>query len=621
MCGIAGILRLDGGEVSAKTLDPMVDVLEHRGPDDTGIYTEGPVGFAHKRLSILDLSPLGRQPMSHNSLPVVVTFNGEIYNYLELRSELEGRGHQFKTSSDTEVLIASYIEWGVACFRRFNGMFALGIWDSRKSELIVARDRYGKKPFLYVHDSQRFMFASEIKSLEAGPDFSRTIDTNSILSFLEWRYIPDPHSIYSAVHKLPAGHYGTIDLSGQFVINCYYDPVQEHREASAEFQARTETEVLDELDTLLSRALEYRIRSDVPYGAFLSGGVDSSLTVAMLTKSLGISVKTFTIGYLDSPANEADIARKTAERLGTDHTELMVTSDDAKALVAELGKWYDEPFADESAIPTILVSRLARSQVTVALSGDGGDEFFAGYNYYRWCRNANRAQGVMPSGVARVALNLTGSLLGDRFAKTLGLLAQGTVSSRFAYLSNPFKDVAVDTVYRGSGNSKKTAYEEWFNRHPDLQDVDAMMLHDILHYLPGDILTKVDKASMSCSLEVRCPMLDPDLTRFALGLPLEWKWRNGVQKYALKQLLQRYLPAEVTNKPKTGFRIPLDDWFRDDLKDWAGERLLEAPWPDDLINRTAVEACWRDHVSGHRNHVSILWGLIVLGDWFQRHNT
>ena len=647
MCGLAGYFTPDG-PVSAQLLKAMADTIRHRGPDDEGIWMDqaAGIGFAFRRLSILDLSPAGHQPMASASGRFVIMFNGEIYNHLELRRELgeqSWRGH-----SDTETLLAACEAWGLeATLRRAVGMFAIALWDRRKRTLALARDRIGEKPLYYGWQGKHFLFGSELKALRAHPAFRNDIDRGAIALQMRLCYVPAPYSIYQGIAKLLPGTVLTLHLGNREQVSTNHPaPVPYWRLAEAVRTGRTDPfrgsdgEAVAALEAVLRASVRGQMMSDVPLGAFLSGGIDSSLVVALMQAQSTRPVRTFTIGFDHADYNEAEHAKAVARHLGTDHTELYVSSEAAQSVIPRLPALYDEPFSDSSQIPTFLVAQLARQHVTVALSGDGGDELFGGYNRYRVAAATWRRLGWMPAGL-RTALaagmrrispsawdRLYGRLrpalpqamharqVGDKAHKLAQILDVRSPEVMYTRLVSLWLDPAA--LVRGSIEPPGLLNDpqSWSQAASFEQ---RMMYLDGMTYLPDDILVKVDRAAMGASLEGRMPFLDRDVVELAWRLPPAAKIRDGQGKWILRQLLDKYVPRELIERPKMGFGVPLDAWLRGPLKDWA-EALLE---PARLAREGYFDAAlvgqkWREHQSGARNWQHHLWNVLMFQSWSEQ---
>ena len=612
MCGIAGMV-LSRGTVDEGALRRAGACLRHRGPDDEGVYLSpsGAAGLAFRRLSIIDLSQAGHQPMPNADGTRWIIFNGEVYNFRELRAELEACGRTFRSRTDSEVVLQAYEEWGERCLDRFIGMFAFAIWNEPERSLFLARDRLGIKPLYYAVDPAGIRFGSELKALLELGVSDRSLDAVALREYLGRGYVSAPRSILAAVRSLPPGHL-LVWRAGALEIRRYWDPLEYARPQPAK-----EDEALDQLEDLLRSSVKYRLVSDVPVGAFLSGGLDSSLVAAVMRAVDPGEVRTFTVGFADRSHDESARAEAIARHLGTTHLSLVASESDALALVPRLPELFDEPFADSSQIPTYLVSRLTRDHVTVALSGDGGDELFAGYDTYGRFAEVSR-YWRLPSPVRSVASGIGRRLGGGRARLLSGLhLAEPLAYAETAWRIWTPRDLAELAPGLASvTDDQQHAFTA--NRYRGLAPVERMMLSDLERYLPNDILTKVDRASMAASLEARVPLLDHRLVQFALSLPPDLKRRNGTSKVLLRRLLGRYLPPELIGGPKQGFSVPLGSWLTGALRplvathlsaDRIGAYGLLAP---SVVQRT-VAAAGESRVAAER-----LWSLLMLQLWLER---
>lgn len=595
MCGIVGI-------VSRSPVDPasvvrMAEVLRHRGPDDAGVWLseDRSVVLAHRRLAILDLSPRGRNPMTWDRGRLQVTYNGELYNYRDLRDELRRLGYSFASNSDTEVILAAYDHWGVECLQRLIGMFAFGLWDSGRRQLFLARDRLGQKPLYYSEHNGELAFASELKALLADCEFRCEVDPEALAMYLRYGYVPAPRTIFGHASKLAPAHYA-IWKDGRLEAARYWDPVIIAARPRPEFN---EADAARQLEELLRESVCRQMISDVPLGAFLSGGIDSSLIVALMQEQSARRVKTFTIRFDDPEFNEADHARAVADHLGTDHFEETCSTAQMIDTIGKLPEYFDEPFADASAIPTYLVSKVARQEVTVALSGDGGDELFFGYERYR-----NYATRWVQIAAPRMSHGTLETLL-------------DTEMQYYAHWHVSWQDPEI-AVMLGHQGQRSAAHE---TARRDLQQFTALErppLLDLLTYLPDQILTKVDRASMALSLEARAPFLDHRVVEFALALPLEQKWRGGESKWLLRQLLHKRVPRDLVDRPKMGFSVPLAELFRGGLREQI-ESAFAGPLLEDLhICPDPAQAAWRDFLAGNNVSVDRIWTLFALTCWAKR---
>ena len=641
MCGIVGLWQTPGARTSAElhaVAEGMAEKLHSRGPDDFGVYVDenAELALAHRRLSILDLSLAGHQPMQSPSGRYQIVFNGEIYNHLELRESLPS--HLWRGHSDTETLLAAIDAFGIdGTLTRLTGMFAFALWDKAKGELILARDRLGEKPLYYGWFGGDFVFASELKALTCLPGWQAEIDREALASFMRYGYIPIPHSIYRGIRKLIPGTYVRIrdvNRSEHWPVPTAFWSAKTVAEAH-EMQPLSDQEAVDTLEKLLTASVSRQMIADVPLGAFLSGGVDSSTIVALMQAHASRPVKTFTIGFEESDYDEARHANAVAKHLGTDHTELRVTPGEVLAVIPSLPQIYDEPFGDSSGVPTYLVSRLASKDVAVSLSGDGGDELFGGYNRYFWGRALWKRIGPLPSvarrGFASAMLSVSPNVwdrlgrsfpsklrqpaLGDRIHKLAQVLDVESPDELYRRLISQHRDNASLVIGAKEAPSWADEQAETFGRS---DFTERMMFHDLIAYLPDDILTKVDRAAMAVSLETRVPMLDHELVEFAWRLPLNQKIRAGEGKWLLRQLLYRHVPRNLIERPKQGFGIPLDAWLRGPLRDWAEELLDERRLQQEgFLQAALVRKKWNEHLSGRRNWQYWLWNVLMFQAWLR----
>ena len=622
MCGIAGFVESKNRvatEDAAAILDRMCQVIAHRGPDDQGtMHTANGVHLGMRRLSIIDLAG-GHQPISNEDGQVSIVFNGEIYNYRELYPELKTRGHQFKTHSDTEAIVHAYEEFGVDCLLPLRGMFVFAIWDEKNKRLFIARDRVGKKPLYYtLTDDSTFIFGSELKSLLQHPKTRRVINPEAVDAYLTCGYVPDPLTILRDVHKLPPGHYLTFE-NGKVDVRGYWD--FQYGEPGNE-AIRKEEDYLDELRSLLAESVRLRLISDVPLGAFLSGGIDSSSVVGLMSKEMSQPVKTFSIGFQEDSYNELKYARIAAQHFHTDHHEFVVTPDLCE-IVDELAWFLDEPFADSSAIPTYMVSKMARQYVTVVLSGDGGDELFGGYTRYVIDRQRS-AFGQLPRFLRRglmapLSKQLPHGARGRNFLHNIALdpLDRYLDSiSIFTELNKPRLYTSGFADQLESENSVLRSWRTYANNVKTGQDLDKMLYVDSKTYLPGDILTKVDRMSMANSLEARVPLLDHKLIEFVNRIPANLKLRGLETKYIFKRAIESFVPAEILHRPKQGFGVPVQEWINEQLREKIHDTLTERRTIDrGYINRQYVNLLLDEHERGRRDHSTQLWTLFMLELW------
>jgi len=616
MCGIAGLASVaswgTGRPAAAALARAMCGTLAHRGPDDSGVWesADGAVALSHRRLSIIDLSPLGRNPMSWGNGRLWITFNGEIYNYRELRQELEADGCRFRSQTDTEVVLAAYDRWGTYAVQRLAGMFAFALWDEPRRRLWLVRDRLGKKPLYYAEPRGGLRFASELKALLVDDKVSRDIDPDALAMYLRLGYVPSPHSIYRAVHKLPPAHY-LVWENGRTTVERYWDPLGYalHR------QHVTEADAERELDERLSLAVRQRLIADVPLGGFLSGGIDSSLVVALMKEQSDAQVRTFTIRFENPQFNEADHAAAVARHLGTEHHEETCDEKQMFAVVDRLADMFDEPFADSSAVPTFLVSQIARHFATVALSGDGGDELFLGYPRHRYYSVGARVF-LLPRVVRRLAARGADRLSTRRLKRIADVLRHDEADPYARF----FCWWGRDEVRAMSGRDPRDApaYSEALARTAALDRDTRPGVLDLVSYLPEDILTKVDRASMAVSLEVRAPLLDHRVVEFALALPPSLKRRGRSTKWLLRQLLYKRVPRALIERPKMGFGVPLSDWFRGPLRERMDDYLAGAELEDLGIDPRMVRTLWKDFLAGTAFRSDLLWQMFVLIAWARR---
>lgn len=618
MCGIAGILSPCGVERLVEFVQAMAGTLTHRGPDDAGVWadTQAGVAFGHRRLSILDLSPLGRQPMRSASGRYVICFNGEVFNFARLRTELEALGHGFRGGSDTEAMLAALEQWGLAgAVDRFIGMFAFALWDAKERSLHLVRDRLGIKPMYYGQAGRDFVFGSELKALRMHPDFDAAIDREALTLYFRHNYIPAPHSIHRSTRKLPAGHILTLSSGREPSLTRYWSAEKAYSRGAANPFAGSEDEALVALHGLLREAVGQRMASDVPLGAFLSGGIDSSLVVALMQAQSSRPVKTFSIGFAEAAFNEAHHASAVARHLGTDHTELQLSQQDLLDIVPLVATFWDEPFADPSQIPTYAVCRLARQQVTVALSGDGGDELFLGYARYPYALAWQKRRERLPRPLRRAAAVLSRLHAAEAMPARLRwrLDALGLMDFAAMYKRLISHHPEPTQLVLGAGPEPLTALDLV---RPGVDLSRSMSLWDLLLYLPDDIMTKLDRASMAVSLEARVPLLDHRVVEFAAGLPTAWLVRDGVGKAPLRRLLHAYVPQHLVDRPKMGFGVPLELWLKAELRPWAEALLDEAAMSRaGVLDSRRVQHIWRGYLAGRNNEFALLWCILMYQNW------
>ena len=640
MCGIAGFVAASSiaGSDRETIAQRMAASLSHRGPDDQGIWRDDEAGAAlvHRRLSIIDLSPAGHQPMVSAGGRFVVSYNGEVYGYQPLAAELAASGHKFRGHSDTEVMLESFAVNGIEpTLKRMIGMFAIALWDRRDRTLTLIRDRLGIKPLYWAKFGSLFLFGSELKALRAHPGWTPRIDRNAVAAFMRHNYIPAPHTIYEGVRKLEPGMVLTLPWQGEPQISRFWDARAVARDGLRHPIEGSDAELTERLESLLRDAVGRRMIADVPLGAFLSGGIDSSTVVALMQAAGSGKVRTFSIGFDIPGYNEAPQAAAVARHLQTEHTELTVTSSQALDVIPKLAEWYDEPFADSSQIPTYLVSAMTRRHVTVALSGDGGDELFAGYNRYQLTQRFWRVLSLMPRALRHGAAAALTAVSPDRWTSLLAALPARVrppqAGDKVHKMAGVLRLDGPDAIYRRlvshwepteimpQAREPASLLDDpaLAKEFPDL--VARMQFLDLVTYLPDDILTKVDRASMAVALEARVPLLDHRLVEFCWRLPRHVKVRNGTSKWLLRQVLYRHVPPALVERPKRGFGIPLGEWLRGPLRDWAealldGKRLRAAG----LLDAAMVRRYWQEHLDGRRNWQYLIWDVLMLEAWRER---
>lgn len=648
MCGITGFLTRGGlasGQMAAN-VQAMTERLSHRGPDDSGIWLDVDAGIAlgHRRLSIIDISAAGHQPMVSASGRYILSYNGEVYNHLEIRDDLTSRGITFRGESDTETLLAAVEAFGIEPMLEMSrGMFAFALWDKKDRVLTLARDRLGQKPLYYGWAGNSLLFASELKAMRSHPQWVGAMNRDILPAYLRLSYVPEPFTIYKDIHKLRPGHLLTVKAGSGGTISEQITPYWSASEAAtqglqSELRNLSEAEATDQLEAILGEAVEQRMISDVPLGAFLSGGIDSSLIVALMQAASSRPVKTFTIGFEEADYDESPHATRVAQHLGTDHTELRLSPGDALEVIPDLPGMWDEPFADSSQIPTYFVSRMARQDVTVALSGDGGDELFGGYNRHVWGPAIWAKIRYFPLPLRRAAGRLIQAVSPATIDRAYGLLKTGSVSeqnhqSNVGFKAHKFSHALMSDnpaqLYRNLRSiwQNPEALLTGSTLEPDLPELDLdkapgdsmaekMMFCDLISYLPGDILTKVDRASMAVSLEARSPFLDHKVVEFSWCLPESFKIRSMGGKWIVRRLLEKYIPREITERPKAGFGLPIDSWLRTELKDWMLDHLSpERLASDGIFRPDKVQKIIDSHLSGKRDFQHQLWNFVMFQAW------
>lgn len=636
MCGIAGLYsnKLNQSEREYIALSASHE-LKHRGPDDFGLTSYEQLTLVHQRLSIIELSELGHQPMRSQSQNLCLVFNGEIYNFSEIRHDLEKQGVTFRGRSDTEVLLAALEVWGIeSTLPRLVGMFAFCLWDNKSKQLTLARDRMGEKPLYYGQVGGDFMFASELKALHKHPKFEKNLNKSSLHLYFRRNCIPAPHTIYENIYKLPPAHYVTM-TTAQLQSNSLTSPkpywrLTEHIHPDPTL---SESSALAQTEAVIRKAIQGQMISDVPIGCFLSGGVDSSLVSSLMQAESSTPIQTFSVGFEESGFDEAPFARAIAQHLGTKHTEFYVNFKDAQDVIPLLPQIYDEPFADSSQIPTYLIARCARQHVKVCLSGDGGDEIFGGYNRYVLAEQVWKKLALLPQPLRVGAKAITKSLapttwaklaegltflarkktwpqLQDKIQKSIHALDAKTVEDLYLALTSHWPQT--DTLVR----SPQGISAPHFLAIDNITAAEKMMLQDALTYLPDDILVKVDRASMAMGLESRVPLLDHRVVEWAWSLPINYKIRDGQGKWILRQILYKYVPQQMLDRPKSGFSIPLDRWLRGPLKSWCDDILHTSESElGELIDLPLVQRMWQQHLSGKYNWQYQLWDVLMLQSW------
>ena len=611
MCGIVGVFDTKK-RTTLEHLRSMTDSISHRGPDDSGEYVDGSgrLLFGHQRLSIIDLSSSGHQPMSVGRF--TITYNGEIYNFKEIKEELKQSGINFKGGSDTEVLLQAWQKWGEASVKKLRGMFAFAIWDAKEEKLFLYRDRMGVKPLYYYLCDGLFIFASEIKAILHHPRVKRELDQDALALFLELGYIPAPHSIFRHIRKLRPAHFLTVDSLLRVEERAYWDI-----NSVASGVGESEEAVLQNLQKLLVESCNLRMIADVPVGVFLSGGIDSSLVTALLKQGGHDNVSTFTIGFTDHTYDESSYARKIATYLGTRHHELICTPEEAKDIIPQLSHIYDEPFADDSAIPTYLLAKFARKEVTAALSADGGDEVFGGYERYNTTNRLYQKFGrsPLPSALGK----LLPASVGGKWRLAADLLsAKNNLPGTYAVLRRYFRDTDIDRLILGASSRRATdLYRELDIRGKEREIIERLERIDSLSYLPDDVLVKVDRATMAVGLEGREPLLDHKLIEYVNGIPYHIKHKIPGQKYLLRQLLYKMLPPELVDRPKKGFGVPLGDWLRSDLKNYLDKYLDPALVRQGGVLSADFVAKEKEKFLSGKSSFNRVWNLVVFQMWYE----
>lgn len=623
MCGICGKLAIsEEGQFTYDMLTTMRDTLYRRGPDDNGIYIdeENQIGLCHRRLSIIDIEA-SKQPLCNEDGTIWIVYNGEIYNFMELRDDLIKKGHFFKTKGDTEVIVHLYEQYGENCVSKLRGMFAFAIWDNQKKELFVARDRVGIKPLHYFIDRNTFVFGSEIKAILADNYYKKQkkINIEAFHYYFSSLYVPAPLTIFEGIYKLLPAHYLKVDKRGKMTITQYWDV---HFDSA--FQILREEEYCEQLESLINESVRIRLISDVPLGAFLSGGMDSSTVVAMMSLINQSPVKTFSIGFSSEKYNESDDARIVARHFGTDHTEVILEPKDIIGNIRTLIEYFDEPFADSSLLPTYLVSKLASEKVKVALSGDGGDELFGGYHWWQNRPLYQLKMSLLPqpirSAISKMSKLLPDRMRGKHFLSKMHMPYERYLLECKAVYDEKWRDYIYSDAIKGDLGAFDPYHYHllYLKKAEDQEWADRIMEHDLKTYIPNDIQTKVDRMSMFCSLEARVPLLDHKLIEFSAKIPSKIIFKNNIPKYILKKTMEKYLPEDILYKKKQGFAIPLEEWLKDDLKELAYDMIFSSNVRP-FFNMRNIEKMMQDFNNGHDKHKHRVWILFTFGVWHALH--
>ena len=620
MCGIVGVWQLDGRAVDRAAVEAMRDTLIHRGPDDAGLWADGPVALGHRRLSIIDLSEAGRMPMSSPDGRVQAVFNGEVYNFRTLRAELEAKGHSFRSGTDSEVVLRAYEQWGTDCFDRFNGMFAVAVWDGREQRMVLARDAAGQKPLYYAYRPGRwFLFASTLAPLIRYAGSELGVDEAVVKDYVRFGFPPGERAMLKDVHTVPPGSFAIAQRDREPGVHRYFD-LGNYAEQTATRQGDEQAH-LDAFRDVMREAVQSRLVADVPLGAFLSGGVDSSLIVALMAERDPDAVKTYTIGFDQPEFDESEHAARIATHLGVQNTVRVLRGQDVLDQLPDLVRFFDEPMADYSVLPTLAVSKLAREHVTVALTGDGADEEFGGYKYYLAQRAAERYMDVVPA-TARAAVAKAARLVPSSGAQRILARSGAKDAALFFGLGGFYRGATTEAVNRllGEENEAPMRVAAFLGAHPLGSSVEAGMLYDATHTLPDAWLHKVDRASMAVSLEARSPFLDRRVLELAFGLPLDMRIRGRHKKYIVRRLLRDYLPVELIERPKQGFTAPVAHWLRNELRSELEGRLSkETVARRGFFDPNRTWTLVREHLEGTHDHAQLLWALLVLEWWIEHH--
>ncbi len=631
MCGIAGFVDFCQ-KSNEDILKNMTDELHHRGGDDSGYLfykrDDADIGLGHRRLSILDLSSHGHQPMSFDDIDIV--YNGEVYNFEEIKRELEALSYVFSSHSDTEVILKAYHRWGLKAVDKFNGMFAIAIYDKKLSKLFLIRDRSGVKPLYWYYHKSRLLFASELKSFHKHPEFKKEIDIDALALFLQLQYIPEPHSIFKNCYKLRAGHILEIDIKNEKIVEKeYWSVIDFYNKPKLDI---SKDEAMSEVEKLLKSAFDYRLVSDVGVGVFLSGGYDSSIVTALLQKDRSEKLKTFTIGFREKGFDEAPYAKKVASYLGCDHNEYYCEQKDALDIIPKLASIYDEPFADVSAIPTILVSSLAREKVKVSLSADGGDELFAGYDRYIRALSYQKKFSKIPNFVKSPLNSILGKVgpesipflkntynFTTRYEKLKNMLKADSTTEFLKQTSFYISFNEANRLLNFTAQNLATNFDKGRYLNTQNDDINSMLAIDYKTYMMDDVLTKVDRATMSVGLEGREPLLDYRVIEFVATLPSSFKYNNGVKKYLLKEIAHKHLPKELLDRPKMGFGVPIHEWFKDELKEYFLHYLDEKRLEENgIFNAKEVVKLRDSYLNGDKQNVDNLWSILMFLMWYEK---
>ncbi len=630
MCGIVGFISKTKQE---NILNDMLDTQSYRGPDDKGIFIDKQSGthFGHNRLSIQDISSHGHQPFVSDCENYIIVFNGEVYNFKSIKVELEKLGYSFISSSDTEVILYSYKEWGIKCIEKFIGMFAFSILDKEQNKLILVRDRAGVKPLYYYSYGDEFLFSSEIKSFHQHPNFKKELNKDILPYYFQFGYVPAPHTIFKNCYKLEAGHYLEFNIQhSTFNITKYWDVNDFYQKEKID---KSESEVLDDIENILDDAIDLRMVSDVPVGVFLSGGYDSSLVASILAKKQGKKIDTFTIGFNDKKYNEAEHAKSIASYLNTNHTEYYMQDNDMLDLVEKLPFYYDEPFGDSSSLPTMIVSKMARKNVTVALSADGGDEAFCGYSKYFFL---NKFSNIFSSKIKKIILKTSLNTMNENLVENINNfmpknVRQTNIKDKYNKFKRAINSDSLEGMFQNASSyvdkndvdnmlnikSNKSIYKLFENKY-NLSYLNYMMSADYKAFMNDDVLTKVDRATMSVSLEGREPLLDHRIIEYLARVPEELKYKNKQGKYLLRQILYKYLPQEMVNKPKSGFQIPLEEWLKGDLRYLVEKYLDEKRLDDEIFNIEEVMELKTKLFLGQYVNINQIWLVIMFEMWKEK---